>query len=98
MSILIPLMALAISFGFVFLWYKTSPGTGSGWAMFATVLIAFGALGALDGGSTYIGQEAQLMFALVAASGFGFVWYHTRHKEDSGWLLAVAILSTLAVL
>jgi len=89
MTLLIHLLALLASFGFVYLWYKTSPASGSGWAMFAAVLLALGS------GSSESGQSIQVVTALVAAGGFGFTWYRAKDKEYSGWLLAVAILCAL---
>jgi|AGTN01.2.fsa_nt_gi hypothetical protein len=89
MTLLIHLLALAASFGFVYLWYKTSPAKGSGWAMFAAVLLG------LSSGSGETAQSIQVVTALAAAAGFGFTWYRTRDKEYSGWLLAVAILCAL---
>lgn len=90
MMLLIHLAALAASFGFVYLWYKTSPADGSGWAMFAAVVLALGS------GSADAGQMVQTVTGLAATGGFGFAWYRTRDKEYSGWLLACAILGALS--
>lgn len=89
MTFLIPVAALAVSFGFTYLWYKTSPASGSGWAMFAAVIFAL--CGSYDMGAT-----AKVLTALIAAGGFGFIWYKTKDMEYSGWLLAIAILRALS--
>jgi hypothetical protein len=91
MTLLIHLLCLAASFGFAYLWFKTTPNRGSGWAMFAAVLFGLG-------GASDVGQVANMVTGLIAAASFGFAWYRTRTLEYSGWLLAIAILRALGAL
>jgi len=90
LSLVVYSIAIAVTAGFGYLWYKTTPAKGSGWAMFACVFIAVGMNSPAD----------QVVSAIVYATlcvGFGLSWYFTRTREYSGWLLAVSILAALSM-
>lgn len=80
------LLALALSFSFVYLWYRTTPGTSSNWALFAAIVVA------LHGSVGYI------INSVIAALVYGAVFLFVREKENSGWLLVVSILGALSLL
>lgn len=82
-------IALAIIAGFGYLWYKTSPAKGSGWALFACVLIAV----CMNAPATPV--LGGVVYGVMCL-GFGASWYFSRDRQYSGWLLAVSILSALS--
>ena len=92
-SLLFYLAAVAASFGFTYLWYKTTPKRGSGWALFAGVLLAI----FLNPHTVFLRVVVNLIFAV----GYGLGWYKVEKEETrreySGWLLVVAIGAALGV-
>lgn len=72
------LVAVLITFGFGYLWYRT----GSGWALFASVGIAIF--------MNPDNKDIEFVFNAVLTAGFGFGWYFAREKEDSHWLMLPA--------
>jgi hypothetical protein len=83
------IVALALIAGFVALWYRTSPASGSGWAMFAAVVITLSVVGTATTLGVVVGG------ALVV--GLGATWFKSRDKEHAGWLLFAAIVSALSM-
>lgn len=89
-SLLVSIVAVAIAFGFAYLWYATSPRKGSGWALFAACLIALGMTPPVD---PIVGV---ITYAALAI-GFSGGWYLTRPMKYSGWLLAVGIIAGIEI-
>jgi len=85
-ALLAHLLGATIIFSFVYLWYRTSPANGSGWALFAAIIIAVFM-------NSPANQAVGVVIYGILTVGFGASWYFTRSKEYSGWLLFVAILS-----
>ncbi len=83
------LLGAAIVFGFGYLWYRTSPALGSGWALFAAIFIAISVHSPTN-------QVVGVVIYAVLTAGFGVGWYLARSKEHSGWLLFAAILGAFS--
>ena len=89
-SLLVSFVAVAIAFGFAYLWYATSPRKGSGWALFAAGLIALAMTPPVD---PIVGVVTYAALAI----GFSGGWYWARPLKYSGWLLAIGILAGLQI-
>lgn len=85
------LIGVAIIFGFVYLWHRTSPAKGSGWALFGAVFVS---LCMSQPNNAFVGVVA---FGIMTA-GYAAIWVNAREKKQSGWLLAMSILSALATM
>lgn len=86
------LLALALIAGFVALWHRTSPASGSGWAMFAAIIIT------LSLPAVGVASALGVFVAGALTVGHGFVWFNSRGKEYAGWLLFAAIVSAFSLL
>ncbi len=89
-SLLVSFVAVAIAFGFAYLWYATSPRQGSGWALLAAGLIALGMTPPVD---PIVGVVTYAALAI----GFSGGWYLARPLKYSGWLLAIGIIAGIEI-
>ncbi|MBY0359767.1 MAG: hypothetical protein K2W82_17325 [Candidatus Obscuribacterales bacterium] len=89
-SLLTHLVVLAVIIGFLHLWHRTSPAEGSGWALFAAVVIALTVRSH--------NPNAGLVFYGALAAAFGYTWHIAREKADSGWVLVGCILAAVSTI
>jgi hypothetical protein len=89
-KIIIALIGIAASLGFLAGWQFTQPAPDSGWLLFVAIIAAFGII-------SHLRSHAVSAFAAAAlTAGFGYGWFIDRGIQNAGWLLFAAIICGLA--
>lgn len=85
------LVGLAVIAGFAYLWRRTTPASGSGWALFAAVVIA------LFMNAPTNAVVGSIVYGALSL-GMGAFWFASKELKYAGWLLATAILSAFSLM
>ncbi len=83
------LLGTLVSIGSLTAWFYMAPAYGSGWILFVAFL---GSLTLLSSnGNLFLAALSSLSIAVAS----GAIWYLTRTLDNSGWVLALAVLAGL---
>ncbi len=92
-SILIAIIAPALCAGALFLWSKNNSDSNAGWLLFVAIISAI-VLPTAAAEST----ACHVASFVTTTALFGICWHHCKAFSHSGWVLAGAVFSVLALL